>query len=163
MKTILKARALVCFLIAGLLGLEALAAWDFFLRGNDGEKEIFPVGTLPSRSHAWVAVVKDRVYGSPIVGDASVSSTVQLVRHARPEEMQPDPSYVVEMDDDSHPDYRLSVQWVGPRRLRISAPDKSAVFLEKVGYEDVETVIEYPPDDPAERARFLRERGLLSK
>ena len=161
MKSILRPGPLIGLLLAGLLGADALAVWDFFLGGN-GDKKIFPLGMLPSRTHAWVAVVGDRVYGSPIVGDASLSTTVRLVRHERHEEMQPDPSYVLEMDPDSHRDYRLSVQWLGPRRLRISAPDKSAVFVEKSRYEDVETVIEYPPDDPAERARFLRERGLLS-
>ena len=55
---------------------------------------------------------------------------------------------------------RPATRWLSPRTLQITIPNKSLIGLQKPSYGDIEVVIKYEPDDPAERERWLRSLGL---
>lgn len=49
-------------------------------------------------------------------------------------------------------------QWLSPEKLQITVPTTASIALFKSWYLGVEVALEFDPDDPAERLRWLRER-----
>jgi hypothetical protein len=80
-----------------------------------------------------------------------------LVR--RGEESKED-SDVLVVDGIGPPKDRPRAQWLSPQKLQITIPNNSIVGLKRASYEGLEVVIRFDPDNPAQRDRFLKERGL---
>ena len=150
----------ICFAMLGLIGSGLLVLWAASPGKEISGDERWAVGTFPSPDDAWMAVVGEHAYSGSGRADTSQFEAVQLVRYVRHQGNPLDPSYVFTMEPGGDPEDRLLLQWLGPRKLQITAPNKSFIQIKKSGYEDVEVVVKYERDDPAERARYLRARGL---
>jgi hypothetical protein len=147
----------ICFSMLGITAACLLVLWATFPGRESIEYEHWPVTMAASPDDAWMAVVGYHVYSGPGLADASVFETVQLVRR---QEKPPDPSYIFTMEPSEGAEGSLRLKWLGPQKFRITAPNKSLIRTRKRWYEDVGVVVKYHPDDPAERARYLKERGL---
>jgi hypothetical protein len=86
-----------------------------------------------------------------------ITDIVQLVQPGKESNHQND---IFAVEEHVNPLNRPMTQWLGPQKLQITVPNRSLIGLKKRRYEDVEIVIKYDPDDPAERARFLKKLGL---
>jgi hypothetical protein len=152
----LKLAALVCVGALALAGLPLLVLWAVLPAPGNSEYETWPVDMVRSPDHAWVAVVRVHLCSAFLAGTDKYW-TVQLLR---PEERRSDPSEVFAVDGVSHREDRLILDWLGRRKLQITAPNKSLISVKRREFEDVRTVIDYIGDDPAERALFQKEHGL---
>jgi REP element-mobilizing transposase RayT len=88
---------------------------------------------------------------------APIDSEVQFVRPGEEANHQND---IFALEEHGNPLNRPLTQWLGPRKLQITVPNRSLIGRKKRRHEDVEIVIKYDPDDPAEKARFLKELGF---
>jgi hypothetical protein len=153
----IKRGLVICFSMLGITATGLLVLWATF-PGREGiEYEHWPVAMISSPDNAWMAVVGEHVYSGPAFADTYSFQSIQLVRR---QEEPPDPSYVFTMEPRERAEQSLRLQWLGPRKLQITAPNRSFIRTKQRAYEGVEVVVKYHPDDPAERARSLNERGL---
>jgi hypothetical protein len=112
---------------------------------------------LASPDDAWTALIYQDLCSHGPAFTTVILDRVQLVR--RGEESRED-SDVLVVEDGGHPENRPLTQWLSPQKLQITIPNRSVVGLRKSSYEGVAVVVKFNPENPAERDRFLKERGL---
>jgi hypothetical protein len=122
---------------------------------NDCESKI--ISMLVSPDDSWVVSVREETCSGEGFATTGITDTVQLLR---PGEKWNHNNDIFAVEEHGDPLNRPMTQWLGPRKLQITVPNRSLIGLKKRRDEDVEIVIRYDPDDPADRARFLRELGL---
>jgi len=115
------------------------------------------VSLLVSPDDAWTALIYEDLCSHGPAFTTVILDRVHLVR--RGEESKED-SDVLVVDEGGHPENRPLTQWLSPQKLQITIPNKSLVSLRKRSYEGIEVVVKFNPDNPVERDRFLKERGL---
>jgi hypothetical protein len=112
---------------------------------------------LVSPDDAWTALIQEDLCSHGPAFTTSILDRVQLVR--RNEESKEN-SDVLIVDEGGHPENRPLTQWLSPKKLQITIPNKSLVSLRKSSLEGIEVAVKFNPYNPAERSRFLKERGL---
>ena len=127
---------------------------------NDAGCHRLTIDTLASPDGAWVALVQEDTCIGDFPFTTGVTDTVQLVRRGKQPSSDND---VFAIEEHGRPENRPLLQWLSPKKLQISVPNKALIGLQKSNYAGVEIVIKYDPDDPEERERFLRDLGLSPK
>lgn len=115
------------------------------------------IAMLVSPDDAWTALIQEDLCSHGPAFTTSILDRVQLVR--RNEESKEN-SDVLIVDEGGHPENRPLTQWLSPKKLQITIPNKSLVSLRKSSLEGIEVAVKFNPYNPAERSRFLKERGL---
>src|SRR5260221_10021417 len=115
------------------------------------------ISMLMSPDDSWIVFVHEDTCSSESFATTGITDTVQLVRPRKESNHEND---VFAIEEHGDPLNRPVTQWLTPRKLQITVPNRALIGLKKRRYEDVEIIIKYHPDDPAERARFLKELGL---
>jgi hypothetical protein len=113
---------------------------------------------LVSPDDEWIAFVQQDVCADGYFTTV-VTCTVQIVPEGGTPSREND---VFTVDSGGRWQNRPVTQWLSPRALQITAPNKSLVGLSKSGFEEVEVVIKFEPDDPVERRNWLRKLGISS-
>jgi hypothetical protein len=127
---------------------------EFASAKSECERKTISMTMSPDDS--WTVFVHEDTCSGESLATTGITDTVQLVR-AGSAGNQGD---VLAVEEHGDPLNRPLTQWLGPRKLQITIPNKSLIGLKKRRYGDVEIVLKYDPDDQAERARFLKELGL---
>jgi hypothetical protein len=127
------------------------------LANDKSECERKTISMLMSPDDFWIVFVHEDTCSGESFATTGITDTIQLVRAGGEVSEQGD---IFAVEEHGNPLNRLLTQWLGPRRLQITVPNRSLIGLKKRRYEDVEIIMKYEPDDPAERARFLKELGL---
>ena len=111
-----------------------------------------------SPDSAWTALVQEDVCSHETPFTTVVLDRVQLVRPGKANASDSDVLIVdgLSIRDSKGP----PVQWLTSRKLQITLPNRSTIGLRKREYDGVEIVVKFSPNDPEERARWLRDRGL---
>jgi hypothetical protein len=138
------------FAAAGIMVAEATPAEE------QCERETM-ISQLISPDDAWVAVVEEHVCSGEGLATTGVDDTVQLLRSG---EKPKRGDYVFSISEQGNPLNRPLTRWLSPQKLQITIPNKSLFVLKRDRYEGIEIVVKYEPNDPAERERWLRSRGL---
>jgi hypothetical protein len=115
------------------------------------------ISMLMSPDDSWIAFVQEDTCSGESFATTGITDIVQLARPGQKATATDDVFAVVEH---GNPLNRPLTQWLTPRKLQITVPNKSLIGLKKSQHEDIEIVVKYQPDDPAERQRFLKELGL---
>jgi hypothetical protein len=115
------------------------------------------ISMLMSPDDSWIVLVHEDTCSGGDFATTGITDTVQLLRPGEESKHQND---IFAVEEHGNPLNRPMTRWLGPQKLQITIPNRSLIGLKKRRYEDVEIVIKYDPDDPAERARFLKELGL---
>jgi hypothetical protein len=84
----------------------------------------------------------------------TVSDVVQIVR---PGNQPTQANSVLTADDEGGDQVRLHLQWTSSTTLEITVPNRSLIGLRKDSFEDINIPVKYDPDDPADRAHFLKQ------
>jgi len=158
MKKVLVGTALVAAFASTLLvgGDWALRKWV----ERSAECERSTLSTSASPDAAWTAVLEEHICSTAMFASTTVSDTVAL-RQSGSQERSTD--YVFGVDAHGDPKMRPLLQWIASRTLLVTVPNKSLIGLRKNNYDDVKVVVRFDPDDPEERAQFLKGVGLPSK
>jgi hypothetical protein len=117
------------------------------------------ISTLMSPDDSWVAVVQEITCSNQAFGMTSVTDGVQLVR--RGDELK-ESNDVFGVDRGGWKERPLT-RWLSPSKLQITVLNKSLIGLQKSSYDGVDIVVKFEPDDPVERERWLKSRGLPPK
>lgn len=121
----------------------------------DCERKI--ISKLLSPDDTWTAVVEEDLCSH---GPAFTTVILDRVRLVRRGEKAKDDSEVLVTEEGGRWENRPQTEWLSPRNLQITLPNKIFLNLKKPNYNDIEISIKFNPNDPLERKRFLEERGL---
>jgi hypothetical protein len=126
---------------------------------NSQEKGCYreAISNLASPDGIWMALVYADLCSHGPAFTTVMLDKVQLVR--RGEELRQDGDVIV-LDQSSNPAGRPLTQWLSPQKVQIKIPKNSIITLKKSGHEGVEIILKFDPENPVERQRFLKERGL---
>ena len=124
------------------------------------------ISMLMSPDDAWVALVHEDICSDGYFV-TTVTDTVQLVRRDTTDAVvlawhADEPKHdndVFALDEHGHPENRPLTRWLSSQKLQITIPNKSTIGLQKSGYEGIEIVLNYEPDDPTEREQWLNSRA----
>jgi hypothetical protein len=142
-----------------LLGLLSPAKAEESPRGSLGcQSEVIATGVSPDDK--WVAMVQEEVCSGPGMASTGIMEAVQIVARGQSPESSDD---VFVMNGSGDPMRRPNIRWLSATLLQITVPNKSLIGLNKKNYAGIDIVTKFEPDDPAERERFLRERGFSPK
>jgi hypothetical protein len=84
--------------------------------------------------------------------------TVQLIRRGD----EPDRAIdVLSIEAGGRPDDKPLARWLSGTELQITIPNKSYFEIKKSDYEGIRIAIEFHPNDPAERKRWLEQMRQL--
>ena len=137
--------------------LSMLPLWFPFGKDKGDVCDIERLSMLSSPDDAWVMVVDEYACSGQSFATSGVTDVVQLFRKGEKPTRSND---VFALNESGHPEYRPQVRWISPQKLEITAPVRSLIGLRKRSYENIEIALKFDPDDPIERARFLKEVGL---
>lgn len=128
------------------------------------------ISVLISPDNSWVAAVQEDTcsdgYFVTTVTDKvelarlEATDVVRLNPHADKPRHEND---VFALDEGGHPENRPLTRWLSTSKLQITVPNKSLIGLQKSNYEGVDILVQFEPDDPSERARWLKSLGLPTK
>ena len=130
--------------------------------GAMAECEHETISTLMSPDGSWVAVVLEVICSNQAFGMTNVTDGVQLVRRGDEPKKSSESNDVFIVDRGSWEERPLT-RWLSPSKLQITVPNKSLIGLQKNSYDGVDIVVKFEPDDPVERERWLKSRGLPPK
>ena len=101
----------------------------------------------------YVALVTEEVCTSLGIATTGISDVVSIKAHVAKSSEEQDVFFVEEHGD---PENRPVVTWVDTYKLQIKVPNRSLIELKKEKFQRVEISVKFDPDDPAERARWLK-------
>ena len=113
------------------------------------------VARVPSPDGAWEARIDEAVClfgfgtGAVVAGDHLVS-TRGPARSAD----------LLGVDTGAHEDERPRLMWTAPDVLQVTVPNRSFLKVLMREFDGVQVDLRFDPDDPAERAAWLRKYGM---
>ena len=135
----------------------------------DGECGNRAISTLLSPDDSWIAVVWETFCSNDAFAMSSTGDAVELIRPGAEPPMNNQPGVepiknntVLGVSRGSW-EFRPLTRWLSPNKLQITVPNTSAVSLQKSSFDGVDIVVKFEPDDPGERERWLKSRGLPMK
>lgn len=128
------------------------------------------ISLLGSPDDKWLALTHEDTCSDGFFV-TTVTDTVQLIRRDTIASIQlaqhvnsvKNENNVFVVEEHGHPENRPLTRWLSPTKLQVTVPNISLIGLHKASYEGIEIIIKYEPDDPVERERWLKSRGLAPK
>jgi hypothetical protein len=114
---------------------------------------------LVSPDDIWAAFVQEEVCSD----GAFVTTVVNYVQVERRGVEPTRENDVFAIVDHGALDDRPILQWLTTRELRIMVPNNALIGLQKGSYQEINVVVRFEPDDPADRQQFLKSLGLDPK
>lgn len=153
-------RTIALISIAAAVGLGGLIWWGVeSLRKLECDATAMAV--VPSPDRAWEAVTDHVVCSTGGFATTTVDDVVRVRRPGdalkRGTELLPGDVFTIDEGGDSS--QRPILLWLSPQRLQITVPNKSFVETLHDKFQDVDIVVKFDPDDPAEREKFLKSFG----
>ena len=115
------------------------------------------IATLMSPYNSWAVTIEEEACSQLIYATTTIDNIVRVARLGAIATLESD---VLVVNVGGSWKARPLLEWIAPAKLQITLLNRSFIGLRKPKYEDVEIVLKFDLDDPADRAQFLKELGL---